>query len=139
MTKYVVMDENGLAIGFYSSDVHGERLIEGSPNPDTRIPPGAVEISDEMHAAWVSNTMGQRLVDGDLVAYTRPVSIPSLAAVRRQRNALLAGSDWTQLPDVPLSVETRAAWAAYRQDLRDVPATLSDPPTAAPTWPTAPA
>jgi hypothetical protein len=35
-----------------------------------------------------------------------------------QRNALLAGSDWTQLPDVPLA--TKAIWAIYRQALRDI-------------------
>lgn len=38
--------------------------------------------------------------------------------VRRQRDALLAQSDWTQLPDVPL--ETKETWATYRQALRDV-------------------
>lgn len=38
--------------------------------------------------------------------------------VREQRNKLLAVSDWTQLPDVPLS--TKNMWAEYRQALRDV-------------------
>lgn len=38
--------------------------------------------------------------------------------VRSQRNALLSASDWTQLPDIPAS--TRAAWAPYRQALRDI-------------------
>ena len=38
--------------------------------------------------------------------------------VRRQRDTLLAQSDWTQLPDVPL--ETKETWATYRQALRDV-------------------
>ncbi len=39
---------------------------------------------------------------------------------RYQRTQLLSASDWTQLPDVPL--ETKTAWAAYRQALRDVTA-----------------
>ena len=38
--------------------------------------------------------------------------------VRTKRNDLLAASDWTQLPDVPLA--TKEAWAAYRQALRDI-------------------
>ena len=38
--------------------------------------------------------------------------------VRKDRDARLAGTDWTQLPDVPLS--TKEAWAAYRQALRDI-------------------
>jgi hypothetical protein len=42
-----------------------------------------------------------------------------LAYARRQ--AELSSSDWTQLPDVPLSTEKRAQWANYRHLLRDVP------------------
>jgi len=44
--------------------------------------------------------------------------------VKAQRNTLLAESDWTQLPDVVLS--NKAAWATYRQELRDI-TTQSDP------------
>lgn len=35
-----------------------------------------------------------------------------------KRTQLLARSDWTQLPDVPLA--TKTAWAPYRQALRDI-------------------
>lgn len=38
--------------------------------------------------------------------------------VLQKRQILLSGSDWTQLPDVPL--ETKSAWATYRQALRDI-------------------
>ena len=38
--------------------------------------------------------------------------------IRMERNMRLQASDWTQLPDVQL--ETKAQWAAYRQQLRDV-------------------
>jgi len=40
--------------------------------------------------------------------------------VINQRNVLLAESDYTQLLDVPLSAEEKAAWKEYRQELRDV-------------------
>lgn len=53
--------------------------------------------------------------------------------VRRQRDALLAQSDWTQLPDVPLATKER--WAIYRQALRDV--TLQPDPFRV-VWPVAP-
>lgn len=53
--------------------------------------------------------------------------------IRARRDVLLAQSDWTQLPDVPLA--TKAAWADYRQALRDV-TTQSDPTNI--TWPVAP-
>lgn len=36
------------------------------------------------------------------------------------RKFLLLNSDWTQLPDSPLSAEKKAEWAAYRQALRDL-------------------
>jgi hypothetical protein len=32
----------------------------------------------------------------------------------------LLNSDWTQLADCPLSAEEKAAWATYRQALRDI-------------------
>lgn len=52
--------------------------------------------------------------------------------VRAQRSRLLAASDWTQLPDVPLA--TKDAWATYRQALRDItqqpdPFSIIWPPT----------
>ena len=57
-----------------------------------------------------------------------------LTAVRRERTARLAASDWTQLSDAPLSGQGKAAWAAYRQALRDYPAGWNpDKP-----WPLAP-
>lgn len=56
------------------------------------------------------------------------------AAVRAERDKRLLASDWTQLPDVPL--EKKAAWAVYRQALRDV-TQQTDPLNI--TWPDYPA
>jgi hypothetical protein len=39
---------------------------------------------------------------------------------RIDRDHRLSTSDWTQLSDSPLSVEQKAAWALYRQALRDI-------------------
>lgn len=39
------------------------------------------------------------------------------AVIRAERNNLLAASDWTQLPDAPVDA---AAWATYRQSLREI-------------------
>lgn len=54
--------------------------------------------------------------------------------LRTHRDALLARSDWTVLADTPTNT---AAWKAYRQALRDLPANTTDP--ANPVWPTPPA
>ena len=40
---------------------------------------------------------------------------------RNERNLRLTFTDWTQLPDAPLTAEQKAAYAVYRQALRDVP------------------
>ena len=47
--------------------------------------------------------------------------------MRHHRDRLLAASDWTQTADAPVD---KAAWADYRQQLRDFPATWTPGPTA---------
>jgi len=44
--------------------------------------------------------------------------------MERTRLNLLPASDWTQLPDAPLSDAEKAEWATYRQQLRDLPDTI---------------
>lgn len=53
--------------------------------------------------------------------------------IRAERNMLLADCDWTQLPDASADA---AAWAVYRQALRDI-TDQSDPFNIQ--WPTTPA
>ena len=52
---------------------------------------------------------------------------------RNQRDTLLTQTDWTQVADAPVD---KAAWAAYRQALRDVPQQIGFPSTI--TWPVKP-
>jgi hypothetical protein len=50
-----------------------------------------------------------------------PVDNSELADVARWiRNMALKESDWTQMPDSPLSPEIKKEWAAYRQHLRQL-------------------
>lgn len=42
---------------------------------------------------------------------------------RAVRDKLIAESDWTQVSDSPLSSEKKTEWAAYRQQLRNIPQT----------------
>lgn len=53
-----------------------------------------------------------------------------------QRNQLLFESDWTQIPNNPLTAEQQAAWATYRQELRDIPEQSGYPLNVV--WPIAP-
>lgn len=50
-------------------------------------------------------------------AYKAMKDAEQAKAVRDQRNAKLAASDWTQVIDAPVD---QAAWATYRQALRDI-------------------
>ncbi|WP_420567834.1 tail fiber assembly protein [Thalassovita sp.] len=59
------------------------------------------------------------LLDGKIV----PVDLDNDAeeqarSARLTRDQLLSACDWTQAPDAPVNT---AAWAAYRQALRDLP------------------
>jgi len=51
----------------------------------------------------------------------------ALVRMRKRRNAMLRASDWTQLPDVRLSSKEVSAWRDYRDALRDLPDTITDP------------
>lgn len=47
-----------------------------------------------------------------------------LARLRYWRDGELTRTDWTQVADAPVD---QAAWATYRQALRDLPASNADP------------
>jgi hypothetical protein len=55
------------------------------------------------------------------------------SSFRNERVKRLAASDWTQVPDAPVD---QAAWATYRQALRDLPANTVDPANV--NWPEKP-
>lgn len=63
---------------------------------------------------------------GDQVEYTRmavtvkPAHVPTEEEVRGHRDNLLADTDYTQMPDSPLTDDCKADFAVYRQGLRDV-------------------
>jgi len=60
----------------------------------------------------------------------QPTEAYWLEMMRNHRQRLLTMSDWTQMPDSPLTAEQRQAWATDRQALRDFPATWTPGPTA---------
>ncbi|WP_202909652.1 tail fiber assembly protein [Stenotrophomonas maltophilia] len=100
-------------------------------------------MNDETYA--VSGTGFRRisadaeLQGGEVRADTVPPAVLNAiqaAQGRAMRTALLRGSDWTQAPDSPLEPQAKAAWAVYRQELRDLPERADFPNCA---WPAPPA
>jgi len=110
--------------GFYNSEA-------GVPIPDD-----AIEITEDeyKHFLFSMNEEGNILVleDGELVLKPRQHQA-SWGMIRKTRNKLLSQSDYTQMPDWP---GNKTAWAEYRQALRDITTSFSDPNEVV--WPKAP-
>ena len=66
-------------------------------------------------------------------AYNAQKDAAQAESVRNKRTQLLKDSDWTQVADAPVD---QAAWATYRQALRDVPTQAGFPWDIQ--WPTKP-
>lgn len=76
---------------------------------------------------WYYWSNGEWVVDLERVTLT----------LKTQRNMALLESDWTQLPDSPLSDDKKLEWAKYRQALRDFDTSgITDPSQVI--WPTQP-
>lgn len=88
-------------------DVLAEQAVRDPETGEITLTQDPVKVQAKLDAAW--------------------------ASLRSQRNARLAACDWTQLADAHLSQEKKDAWAAYRQELRDLPDETQDP--TAPEWP----
>jgi hypothetical protein len=82
------------------------------------------ELTDEQALEVEASVQGLFLVEGELISFKAkhwmedPEAVK--ASLRPERDRLLSASDWTQLNDTTLPEDHLAAWAAYRQDLRDL-------------------
>lgn len=102
-----------------------------------KLPGGVIELDPVKAEKFLyAEKRGQRVdrsrID-DFKIDPEAALIQLIEAHRSQRNALLAASDWTQLPDAFGGDEARQAlWTSYRQKLRDLKFTGEV------LWPTAP-
>lgn len=78
---------------------------------------------------------GQSFVEYQITELYDTIELKA-AVARSRRDQELKDSDLTQLLDAPLSTEQRAAWATYRQALREIPQQASFPNTIV--WPDKP-
>ena len=78
-------------------------------------------------------TAGETTAAEQEAAYKALKDAEQAKSVRTSRNDKLKESDWTQIAD---ATGDKAAWATYRQALRDITATEGFPWTV--TWPDAP-
>lgn len=85
---------------------------------------GPVPFTPEEDAEW----------DAMVAEWAAGAPARKAAEVRKERNILLAATDWTQAVDIPQTVKDK--WAPYRQALRDVPQQEGFPENI--TWPQEP-
>lgn len=78
-------------------------------------------------------TLAERDVWLDAAAKEAFGAVLEWQELRSHRNSLLSNSDWTQVSDADVD---KTIWAAYRQELRDLPAITDDPRIVA--WPSIP-
>lgn len=117
-----ISDETLLEFGLHKvfevlppSTTDAQVLEEGTP----------VFTSDRWTQVWAVRDMTAEEVESRNSSHAEQV--------RFERNAKLAESDWTQVADAPVD---KAAWATYRQALRDITAQVGFPLTI--TWPVQP-
>jgi hypothetical protein len=95
------------------------------------VPEIAYLYVDEFGTYYDTPPAGSEIVDS-------PLQEQALENVRAYRDQLLQESDYTQLPDVPITPAQVAQWRAYRQALRDYPQQINVELWSAPPWPVAP-
>jgi hypothetical protein len=126
-------------------DALGIDLVKPSARPEPTgtykkvIKNGYEQVNGSWQVAWSEVDMftandSQTKAEQE-TAYQSELDAEKAADVRNQRNGLLTSSDWTQVDD---SQVDKAAWAIYRQALRDITAHADFPNLADAAWPTEP-
>lgn len=82
---------------------------------------GIIEGNYSAEEYIIVNGLAERKSDAEIEQQQIEVAWVEL---KNNRNLLLQNCDWTQVPDAPVD---SAAWAVYRQQLRDLPTNTTDP------------
>jgi len=76
-------------------------------------------------SGWSRKEDGTFSIDWEITTFSQEEMLDRL--IRARRSVELANSDWTQLPDSPLSAAKKQEWAEYRQALRDLTSLYPNP------------
>jgi hypothetical protein len=98
----------------------GDVVFEGPQAQPTRYQVAFRDGVEQIEGKWFTKYSVADMDDEAKAA----VDANQAKAVREQRNQKLKDSDWTQVLDAPVD---KAAWATYRQALRDVTAQAGFP------------
>ena len=125
----------------FTNPLNPEDLVEFGVVQVTQSPQPAhdetVEYLQETTPVFVNDTFSQQwAVVPYSEEYLSTAESRQAVSVRLSRDEALKASDWTQLADSPLSDADKAAWATYRQELRDITEQEGFPNDI--TWPVSP-
>jgi hypothetical protein len=110
-------------------DMGFDVVLEGPQAQPTRYQTAFRDGVQQIDGKWFTN---YSVADMEEEAKTAK-DAEHAKSMRDQRNQKLSDCDWTQLADSP---ENKAAWATYRQALRDIPTQAGFPWEVQ--WPTQP-
>tara|TARA_B100001939_G_C16927203_1_gene612274 strand:- start:517 stop:987 length:471 start_codon:yes stop_codon:yes gene_type:complete len=139
-----------IRVGIVRGDAPAAGIIEGTNQERIYINDSTISMDEFLNtkykrlddfSTWHTRTVCPgAFYDWDTSTYSWVVNTTRMwVSGRADRDQALNLSDWTQMPDSPLTSEKKAEWATYRQALRDLPSTQSSATTWADiTWPTAP-
>tara|TARA_A100000164_G_scaffold154339_1_gene137036 strand:+ start:523 stop:912 length:390 start_codon:yes stop_codon:yes gene_type:complete len=86
--------------------------------------------ADELIMEGVANDASKIIQDGKIVEKPAPSDTlkndAAILELRLRRDLILASTDWTQLPDSPLSDSAKNEWQEYREKLRNLPSENQD-------------
>ena len=121
MRKFVICNSSGTVVREYTGQEPPDIA------PDQTMHEVALGSVDSFSLYWGGDKFlpipprpdGFYTFDTSIAKWVPDITAASEAAVAT-RNHLLVASDWSALPDVPMTPEKRSEWAAYRQALRDI-------------------
>ena len=102
------------------NELGADVILEGAQAQPTRYQIAFRDGVEQVDGKWFTKYSVSDL-DADGIAAKDAEQAKS---VRATRNSLIAECDWTQVEDSPVD---KAAWAVYRQELRDLPSQAGFP------------
>ena len=108
----------------YQLNSYGNSIIRVEDR--TFIPLNPDNTDYQEHLAWLAEGNTPLPAEGTEITWD---------TIRAKRDQLIADSDWTMIPGATVD---QAAWAAYRQVLRDLPQTYAATGPESVVWPVEP-
>jgi len=109
----------------FPMDTHGTPIPEGYVKVVPKMPPEndfanryLESLPEFVDGVWTTTWTPVPLTEEERTQWHDSVC----DNIRNKRNIELLQCDWTQLPDSPLTTDTKSQWQSYRQQVRDITA-----------------